>query len=113
MLLVDSPRVQATQKQDSIHLLNHLYHLSAVLRELREQKHFLFEQQQIHWEQQHFLFAQKASCLERDAVWEQQCFLFKQQHALFERESAVLKEQSVLLRQLSSRGASAESVLPL
>jgi hypothetical protein len=81
MLAIDSQHVQTTKKQDRIHLLNQLSHLSAVLREARANRHALSQHQQILHEQQQALCAQK--------------------HPLHEQETRALQEYASILRQLA------------
>jgi hypothetical protein len=83
MLAIDYQTVQKTQIQPTTYLLDQLCHLSAVLREVREQQHDLFEQQQLLHEQQQALSAQK--------------------RILHEQGARVLQEYSAVLTQLAFR----------
>jgi hypothetical protein len=86
MLAVDYQNVQATQQQDCIYLLNQLCHLSEALREVREQRCLLFQQQRALYQQEHIL----------DPI------LYKQEQAVYQRLSTLLKEYSTILGQLAS-----------
>jgi ethanolamine utilization protein EutP (predicted NTPase) len=86
MLAVDYQNVQAPQQQNCISLLNQLCHLSEALREVREQRCLLFQQQQALYQQEHILDPN----------------LYKQEQAVYQQLSTLLKEYSTILGQLAS-----------
>ncbi len=85
MLAIDYQALQTTQKQACLALLDQLYHVSAALREVQDQRCLLFQQQQALYEQQYILNPT----------------LSQQHHVLSQRLSPLLKEYTTLLGQLA------------
>jgi hypothetical protein len=80
-LAIDYQTVHTTQRQNTSNLLDHLYSISAALKEVREQKRLLCEQK-------YALFAQLHT-------------LAEQQQAMITEESTLLQEEVAILAQLS------------
>ena len=80
-MAIDNQTIRKTTRQHTIDLLDQLYFISTALKEVREQRHVVFAQQQ--------------------ALSEQRRALFEQRQILSMEEFTLVQEESALLAQLS------------